>query len=354
MDAEQYNFAHESSDTTAGIRRKAAQRMRKALDFRNSPPTGKGMKPEILVLTPIYEPTLAELQREFTVHTLWTARDPHAFMKEVAGGVRAVVTTGIFGFTRFHVEALSELEIVACFGTPHGTVDLDAAKRRRVIVTNTPDFNTLHVADLALGLLISVMRRICECDRFTRAGRWLAGYPPVGSGLSGKTCGIVGLGRIGRAIAKRAEAFDMLVRYHGPHRKQDVTYEYCPDLESMARESDCLIVACRATPETRNLIGARILEALGPEGFLINVARGSIVDEAALIAALKDRRIAGAGLDVFSDEPRIPAELVTMEHVVILPHIGTATRDIREGRGAKLLANLRAHFSGKPVLNPIT
>ena len=124
----------------------------------------------------------------------------------------------------------------------------------------------LHVADLALGLLISVMRRICECDRFARAGRWLAGYPPVGSGLSGKTCGIVGLGRIGRAIAKRAEAFDMLVRYHGPHRKQDVAYEDRSDLESMARESDCLIVACRATPETRNLIDARILEALGPGG----------------------------------------------------------------------------------------
>ena len=162
-----------------------------------------------------------------------------------------------------------------------------------------------------------------------------------------------GFGAIGRAIAKRAEAFGMSVCYHGPRRKEDIAYPYYPDLESLARESDCLVVACTATPGTRNLVNARILDALGPDGFLVNIARGSIVDEQALIAALRAKRIAGASLEVFWDEPRVPAELAAMEQVVLAPHIGSTTREIREERGSKLLANLRAHFSGQPVLNPI-
>ena len=145
----------------------------------------------------------------------------------------------------------------------------------------------------------------------------------------------------------------MSVCYHGPHRKPDVAWPYHADLESMAREVDCLVVACPATPATRNLVDARILDALGPEGFLINISRGANVDEAALIAALRDGRIAGAGLDVFRDEPRVPAELIAMEQVVLLPHIGSTTREVREERGVKLLANLRAHFAGKPVLSPL-
>jgi lactate dehydrogenase-like 2-hydroxyacid dehydrogenase len=311
------------------------------------------MKPDILLLTPLYAPTLAELELEFTVHKLWTAPDPDAFMHELSGRVRGAVTTGLAGFKRSHVEALPKLEIIACFGTAHGTLDLAAAKERRVIVTNTPDWMTETVADLALGLLIAVMRRICEADRFVRAGKWPAGPFPMGSELRGKTCGIVGLGNIGRGVARRAEAFGMSVCYYGPRQKPDVAYPYHADLEAMARLSDCLVVACPATAATRNLVDARILDALGPEGFLINVARGAIVDEPALIAALTSRRIAGAGLDVFRDEPRVPAELIAMEHVVIVPHIGSYTREIREERGAKLLANLRAHFAGKPVLTPV-
>jgi len=197
------------------------------------------------------------------------------------------------------------------------------------------------------------MRRIAEADRFVRAGEWLSGLLPPGSGLSGKTCGIIGLGAIGRGIAKRAEAFGMSVCYHGPRKKQDATYAYYPELVSLAHESDCLVVACPSTPQTRSLVDARILDALGPDGYLINIARGPIVDEQALIAALREKRIAGAALDVFWDEPRVPAELVAMEQVVLAPHIGSTTREIREERGAKLLANLRAHFSGQPVLNPI-
>jgi lactate dehydrogenase-like 2-hydroxyacid dehydrogenase len=310
-------------------------------------------KPEIMVMVPIYAPVLAELERDFTVHKLWTARDPDAFMQEISARVRGAVTTGLLGFSRSRFDTFPKLEIVACFGTPRNTVDLAVAKARGIVVTNTPDFITETVADLAMGLLITVMRRICENDRFVRAGKWLTAASTPGREVHGKTCGIVGMGRIGRAIAKRAEAFGMAVCYHGPREKHDAGWPYYPDLESMAREADCLVACCPLTAETRNLIDARILDALGPEGFLVNVARGPVVDEAALIAALGSRRIAGAGLDVFCDEPRVPAELLAMEHVVLVPHIGSSTQEIREERGRKLLANLRAHFAGKPVLNPV-
>ena len=312
------------------------------------------MKPEILVLTSIYAPALAELEREFTVHRLWTAADPDAYMKEVSGRVRGLVTTGLVGFGRRHLDALPKLEIIVCFGIGHEGMDLAAAQARGVVVANTPIPIAQSVADLAMGLVIAVMRRICEADRFVRAGKWPQGPFGTGRELGGKTCGIIGLGQIGKGVAKRAEAFGMSVCYHGPHPKQDVAYPYYSDLESMARLSDCLVVTCPATPATRNLVDARILEALGPEGFLVNVARGSVVDEQALIAALKDGRIAGMGTDVFWDEPRVPAELTRMGNVVIVPHIGSTTREIREERQAKLLANLRAHFSGKPVPTPVS
>ena len=311
------------------------------------------MRPEILVLVPIYAPTLAALEREYTVHRLWSARDPEALVKEVSGNVRAVVTTGFAGMESRLLEALPRLELVACFGTPHGAVDLALAKRRGVIVTNTPDAITEDVADLAMGLIVAVMRRIAETDRFVRAARWASELPPPGSGLRGKTCGIIGLGAIGGGIAKRAEAFGMSVAYHGPRRKDGVAYAYHPDLAALARESDCLVVACRSTPQTRNLVDARILDALGPDGYLVNIARGPIVDEQALIAALRGKRIAGAALDVFWDEPKVPAELAAMEQVVLTPHIGSTTREVREERGAKLLANLRAHFAGQPVPTPM-
>ena len=311
------------------------------------------MKPDILVLTPIYAPTLAELEREFTVHRLWTAQDPDAFMKEVSGRVRGAVTTGLAGFSRRHLEALPKLEIIAAFGVGHDSLDLAAARERRVIVTNTPDSTAVSVADLALGLILAVMRRIAESDRFVRAGKWPAGQFPLGRELAGKTCGIVGLGSIGQGVARRAEAFGMAVCYHGPRRKQDAAWPYHAELEDLARLADCLVVTCPATPATRNLIDARILEALGPDGYLVNVARGSIVDEPALIAALRDRRIAGAGLDVYRDEPRVPVKLAALENVVLVPHIGSSTRENREERGAKLLANLRAHFAGKPVISPV-
>jgi len=313
------------------------------------------MKPEILVVTPIYSPTLAALEREYVVRKLWAEQDPEAYMKKECGKVRGLVTTGLFGYGRRHIEALPRLEIISCFGNPHGVgaADRAAAAERKLIVTNTPDSITELVADLALGLLVAVMRGIVRGDRFVRAGKWPAGPFPPGRGLGGKTCGIIGLGAIGKAVARRVEPLGMTVCYYGPRRKTEVAYPYYADLEAMARASDCLVVSCPATPETRNLVNGRVFDALGPQGYLVNVARGSVVDEQALIAALKEKKIAGAGLDVYADEPCVPAELIAVEQVVLAPHIGSTTQEIREERGAKLLANLRAHFAGKPVLNPV-
>ena len=312
------------------------------------------MKPEILVLVPIYAPTLAALEREYVVRKLWLEKDPVAYLKKACGGVRGVVTTGLAGCGREIVDALPGLEIIASFGSPRRNLAFDAAARRGVVVTNTPDSITASVADLAMGLLLAVMRRICEGDRFLRAGKWMEGPFTPGRELGAKTCGIVGLGAIGREVARRAEAFGMSVCYHGPRRKPDAPWPFHAVLEDLARASDCLVVTCPLTPGTRGMVDARILEALGPDGFLVNVARGAIVDEEALIAALRDRRIAGAGLDVFWDEPRVSPELIGQDNAVLLPHIGSTTREIREERGRKVLENLRARFAGEAVPHPVT
>ena len=307
------------------------------------------MKPEILLLKAIYEPTIVELEREYTVHKLWRAPDPQAFIREVAANVRVAVTNSTRGFGSEEFSLFPRLELVAFFGPYTDLIDLAAAKARGVLVTSTPDSTAEPVADLTMGLIVAVMRRLSEADRFIRAGKWPEGVFPSGREVHGKTLGIVGLGRIGRELAQRAAAFDMRVCYHGRHKQEGLAYPYFADLEHMARESDCLAVTCPLTPATRNLIDARILGALGPEGYLVNVARGAVVDEPALIAALAAGRIAGAGLDVFRDEPHVPAELMRMDNVVLAPHIGTSTREVREERKRKMLTDLRALFSGKPL-----
>lgn len=312
------------------------------------------LKPELLVVRAIYAPTLAELEREFTVHKLWTVSEPETYIRQKCANVRAAVTTPPAGFGRRDFEALPRLEILACFGPHCELIDRAAAQERGVAITYTPDSTAEPVAELAVAMMVAVMRRLCEADRFVRAGKWPGGVFASGTDVRGKTCGIVGYGRIGREIAKRAAAFDMSVCYYSPRRKDNVAYPYFDDLETMARQCDCLVVTCPATPATRHLVDARALRALGPDGFLVNVARGSIVDEAALIAALAGKQIAGAALDVFEDEPRVPAALRQMDNVVLAPHIGTWTREIREERSRKLLTDIRAHFAGKPLLHQVT
>jgi len=310
------------------------------------------MKPEILVLLPIFAPTLAVLEQQYVVHKLWAAADKEALLKAVASRVRAVVTTGLAGCDNATMQALPRLEIIASFGSPRYTLDVAAARARGIVCTRTPDAITESVADLALGLMIDVMRRITVSDCFIRAGHWEKEPARPGAEVHGKRCGIVGFGAIGQGVARRVQAFDMPVRYHGP-RKKDSPHPYYSDLVAMAQAVDVLVVCCPLTPATRNLVDVTVLDALGPQGYLINVARGPVVNERALISALQEKRIAGAGLDVFWDEPRVPVALIAMENVVLAPHIGTSTQEVRVERGRKVLANLQAYFSGQPVPYPI-
>jgi lactate dehydrogenase-like 2-hydroxyacid dehydrogenase len=310
-------------------------------------------KQDVVIVTPIYAPSLAELDRLFTLHRLWEAKDRAAFYAPLAGKVRAIVSSGHAGADAAMMDALPKTEIIACFGVGYDAIDVAAAKARKIAVTNTPDVLTEDVADLALGLLIDVARRISRGDRFVRAGGWLKGGLEFGTALTGKKVGIVGLGRIGRATAKRAEAFGMEILYHGRNKQPDVSYRYYPDLLGLARDCDFLVLTLPGGPETKNLVTAEVLAALGATGTLVNVARGSIVDEAALVAALQSGALGAAALDVFADEPRVPAALMGLDNVVLQPHVGSATHGTRGAMGQLVIDNLLAHFAGRPLLTRV-
>jgi lactate dehydrogenase-like 2-hydroxyacid dehydrogenase len=310
-------------------------------------------KQDIVIVTPVYGPTMEDLARRFTLHRLWEAKDRAAFYAPLAGRVRGIVSSGHAGADAAMMDALPKTEIIACFGVGYDAIDIVAAKKRGIAVTNTPDVLTDDVADLAIGLLIDVARRISRGDRFVRAGGWLQGGLEFGTALKGRKIGIVGLGRIGRATAQRAEAFGLQALYHGRRQQADVRYPYYADLVQLARDSDFLVLTLPGGPETKGLVTAEVLGALGPKGMLVNVARGSIVDEDALVSALQEGRLGGAALDVFADEPRVPQELLTMDNVVLQPHVGSATHDTRAAMGALVVGNLVAHFDGKPLLTRV-
>jgi lactate dehydrogenase-like 2-hydroxyacid dehydrogenase len=251
------------------------------------------------------------------------------------------------------MDALPKLEIISNFGVGVDAIDLEAAKQRGIIVTNTPDVLNDCVADTAMALTVSVMRRFPQAEVYLRAGSWAGkGAYPLTVSLGGKTMGILGLGRIGEAIARRAQAFGMKIRYHN-RRKKDVAYPYDPDPVALARNCDVLMVVTPGGAETEKLVNAKVLDALGPQGYLVNIARGSVVDEPVLLKYLQEKRIAGAGLDVFADEPRVPPGFFTLENAVLLPHVGSATTETRTAMGNLQVDNLLAHFAGRPVLTRV-
>ena len=311
------------------------------------------MKNEIIVTTKIYAPTQARLDQEFACHRLHEAPDRAAFLRQHAPKVRALATFGPAGADAALMDALPELEIISNFGVGVDAIDLDAAKQRRIIVTNTPDVLNDCVADTAMALTVNVMRRFPQAEGYLRAGSWAAkGAYPLTTSLGGKTMGILGLGRIGEAIARRAQAFGMKIRYHN-RRKKDVAYPYDGDAVALAKNSAVLVIVTPGGPETEKLVGAKVLDALGPQGYLVNIARGSVVDEPVLLRYLREKKIAGAGLDVFADEPRVPTEFFALENAVLLPHVGSATVETRTAMGNLQVDNLVAHFAGKPVLTRV-
>jgi lactate dehydrogenase-like 2-hydroxyacid dehydrogenase len=294
-------------------------------------------------------------EARFELLRLWEAPDAEALLAERGADVRGIATGGHVGTGADLMRHLPNLEIIANLGVGYDSVDVAEATRRGVVVTNTPSVLDDEVADTAMGLLLMTVRELSAAERYLRAGRWEAEgpYPLTRATVTGRRLGILGLGRIGEAIARRAEVFGMTVGYHNRRPKDGVPYRYYPSLLEMAEDVDTLVIVVPGGDATRHLVDADVLKALGPDGVLVNVARGSVVDEQALVAALQDGTIMGAGLDVFADEPHVPAELLTMDHVVLLPHVGSASVATRDAMSRLVVDNLTSWFETGRALTPV-
>lgn len=310
-------------------------------------------RPHLLTVAKLSPLFADQLGDAYEVHDRLHDIDPAAFAK-VAPLIRGIAGSGESKVPRTLMDQLPALEVVSIMGVGYDGVDVSAALERRIPVTHTPGVLNDEVADLAMGLMLSIARRIPQADQYVRAGRWgKEGNMPLTRKVSGARLGIVGLGRIGQAIAKRAEAFSMSIAYTGRKAQPGVAYTYYPTAAALAGQVDFLVVITPGGPGTRHLINAEVLQALGAQGYLINVARGSVVDEAALVDALKNGVIAGAGLDVFENEPHPSEALWSMDKVVLTPHIASATLQTRQAMADLAAGNLNAHFSGKPLLSPV-
>jgi lactate dehydrogenase-like 2-hydroxyacid dehydrogenase len=311
-------------------------------------------KREVLLIGPLKPVVVKGLEAVCTVHKLAEAKDHDGFIA-ARGKLRAIAcsaTTEMIpgGF----MARFPGLEIVSSFGVGYDHIDVKWAAAHGVIVTNTPAVLTEEVADTALGLVLCTVRELPQAERFLRAGTWRErGYPLTRATLRNRTVGMVGMGAIGQAIARRLEAFGVPVVYHTRRPRRDVGYLHCPNLIDMAKAVDILLVIVPGGPSTQNMINAEVLDALGPDGILINMARGSVVDEPALIRALKDKRIMAAGLDVYANEPDVPRELIEMGNVVLFPHVGSASVYTRERMDQLIVDNIGAWAAGKPPLTPV-
>jgi lactate dehydrogenase-like 2-hydroxyacid dehydrogenase len=267
--------------------------------------------------------------------------------------IRAIATRGRDRLDAAFLARVPALELIANYGVGYDSIDVETAARRGIVVTNTPDVLNDEVADFAVALLLATVRRLPQADRFVREGRWLKGNFPLGPTLRDRTIGLVGMGHIGERIAKRLSAFEVPIVYHSRKRRAEVPYRHYPDLLAMAKDVDTLLAIVPGGPLTKGLISAAVLAALGPDGIFVNVARGSVVDELALIEALRSGTILAAGLDVFADEPRVPQALLELDNVVLLPHVGSATRHTRGRMGQLVVDNLRSWFEGRGPVTPV-
>jgi len=310
------------------------------------------MQPDIIVTAPLPPFLYDPLKADYTCHDYHKAADKQALLAADGAKMRGLVQGGGTVTPTSLLDALPNLEIISVFGVGYDGVPVAYCKQRGIKVTNTPDVLTDDVADVALGLILMTGRGFVRANRFVHAGEWEKRSPELTAKLAGRKVGILGLGRIGKAIALRVAAMGMKIAYTG-RKPQDVPFDYVRDLNALAGAVDFLVVACPGGPATRNIVSAEVLAALGKKGTLINIARGSIVDELALVTALQAGTIKGAGLDVFADEPHIPAALMSMDNVVLLPHVGSATRETRQAMGDLCKANLDAWFAGRKTLTLI-
>ena len=305
-------------------------------------------KPDVLVAAKFPPYLMDRLKADFTVHDRLHETDPAAFAA-AAPTIRAIACGGESKVPRALIDQLPALEMISVQGVGYDGVDVAAALERNVPVSHTPNVLNDDVADLAIALMLAVARRIPQADRFVRENKWPGGAYPLARKMSGARLGIVGLGRIGQAIAQRAAAFGMNIAYTARSEKKAVAHKYYPSVEALAAQVDFLVLITPGGAGTLKMVNRQVLDALGPQGYLVNVSRGSVVDQEALIEALKEGRIAGAGLDVFDGEPQVPQALRDMDNVVLTPHIGSATDATRKAMADLTHENLVAHFGGKPL-----
>ncbi len=310
------------------------------------------MKNELLILAPLPDFLMEPLRTAHVCHDYSHTQDKEALLATVGDRIRGIVMSGGFGSPVALLERLPNLQIISVFGVGYDGVPVDWCRAHGIRVTNTPDVLTEDVADTACALVLMTSRRLIAANRYLHAGAWQKGPFPLAQALRGKLAGIVGLGRIGKAIARRLEAHGMRVAYHSRTR-QELPWDYFESLIELARASDFLIVACPGGAATKHLINKEVLAALGANGTLINISRGSVVDEVALVAALQHGTIRGAGLDVFENEPQVPQALMDCENAVLLPHLGSGTHETRRAMAALVVDNLAAHFTGAPLMTPV-
>ncbi|WP_070884753.1 2-hydroxyacid dehydrogenase [Pseudomonas sp. D1-3] len=308
---------------------------------------------QLLMIGPLSPALVERIEQTYRVHRFWEIDDQPGWLRDHGDSIDAIATSGVFGARAELIEALPNLKAIISFGVGYDAIAVDTAKKRGITVTNTPSVLDNCVADTAVAILLDLGRRISEADRFVRAGEWQNARFPLASSIGGKVCGIVGMGNIGRAIAKRVEAFGMTVIYHNRRRRDDVAYTYHETLEGLLEAADYAVLVVPGGSATDKLIGAEQLRALGPKGYLVNIARGSVVDEQALVTALQSGTIAGAALDVFADEPQVPAALLTLDNVVLTPHIGSGTHETRQAMADLFCTNLDGFFRQGKAVTPV-
>ena len=310
---------------------------------------------DVLMPAPMQSYVYDGIVGRYRIHRLWEAADPQALLNEIKGDVQFILTSPMgLKITPEYMSQFPKLKGVINFGVGYDAIDARWAGEHGIIVTNTPDVLNAEVADCALGLTLSVIRQLPQADRFVRDGQWASGHEfPLTASLAGRTMGIMGLGRIGKEIARRAEAFGLKIIYNGRHKQEGVAYPYYASLKEMAAACDILMLIAPGTAETRHVINAEVLEALGPEGVLINMARGSLIDDDALIEALEQRKILSAGLDVYTAEYKVPERLKALPHVVLLPHVGSSSVATRKAISKLVVDNLDALAQGQRPLTPV-
>jgi len=315
--------------------------------------TSATARPDVLMIGPYPAWDLEPMTQSYALHRLWEAPDRAALLAEHGESIRAIATRGELGANAELIAACPKLELIACYGVGTDAINLGAARERGIRVTNTPDVLTGDVADIAVGLTLALLRRIAAADAYVRSGAWAERNMELVTRLYGKRVGVVGFGRIGMTVAKRLSGFDVELGYFDIGRRDDSPHTWFSDLRALADWSEVLIVTLAGGAATHGMVNAGVLQALGPKGFLVNVSRGSTVNEPDLLDALEQRSIAGAALDVFWNEPRIDPRFMSLPNVLLQPHHASGTVETRQAMGQLVRDNLAAHFAGRPLLTPV-